>query len=142
MPATPGVTLSGVIKDTSGNPVAGTVTAVLCNFAPNPPIVMGSYEIAPVQSSANANAGGAWSLSLFGGDQINPTGTFYQITIMPAGSNVPSWQAEYIINSGSLLGGKRYGNSPLRRQAILSSHPLARSRNRGRHEARMYLASL
>lgn len=99
--SSPGVTLSGKIRDVFGNPIAGTVTATLGNYGANAPIIAGDSEIAPIAATATANGSGIWSLNLWGSDQISPTSTTYTISITPANSNVAIWISEYLIKSGS-----------------------------------------
>jgi hypothetical protein len=97
----PGVSLSGKIRDISGNPIAGIVTAVLGNYGGNAPIIVGDSELAPISLFTTANGSGIWSLTLWGSDQIYPPFTTYTISITPANSNVAIWIAEYLIKSGS-----------------------------------------
>lgn len=81
--SSPAVTLTGTIKDISGNPIAGTVTATLGNFGGNAPTIAGDSELAPIQVSVTANGSGIWSLILWGSDQITPSNTTYTISITP-----------------------------------------------------------
>lgn len=97
----PGVHLSGIITDTSGNPNAGTVTIILGNYGANAPVITGYSELAPISVSVTANGSGVWSASVYGEDQINPINTTLTVQITPAGSNAVLWIAEYVIKSGT-----------------------------------------
>lgn len=99
--SSPAVTLTGTIKDISGNPIAGTVTAILGNYGANVPVIIGDSELAPIQVSVTANGSGVWSLTLWGTDQLSPANCTYTISIAPANSNAAQWIAEYVITSGS-----------------------------------------
>lgn len=100
MSASPGVTLSGVIQDIGGNPVAGSVQIVLSNLGGWAPTVVGSFELAPIQVTATANGSGVWSVVLFGNYQISPAGTFYTVTVFPAGSNAGAWTGQFAFSAG------------------------------------------
>src|ERR1017187_2146863 len=73
----PGVHLSGTITDLTGTPVAGTVSIVLGNYGPNPPVIKGHSELAPLSTTVTANNSGMWSAVIYGEDQINPINTTY-----------------------------------------------------------------
>src|SRR5579864_8811672 len=100
MATTPGVTLSGVIRDISGNNVAGTVQIVLGNIGANAPTIVGDSELAPIQVTAIANGSGIWTVSLFGNYQISPKNTTYTAIVFAANSNVPAWIGEYAFTAG------------------------------------------
>lgn len=80
-----GVTLTGTLTDTGGNPIAGIVTLTLCNFGPIPPVIVGTGNFVLLQISATANGSGAFSITFYGNYQISPAGTYYQITIQQPG---------------------------------------------------------
>lgn len=64
--SSPGVTLSGKIRDLSGTLAAGTVTATLGNYGANAPTIVGDSQLAPISVSTTAGNSGAWSLTLWG----------------------------------------------------------------------------
>lgn len=97
----PGVTLSGTIKDISGNSVAGTVTATLGNYGRNSPVITGNSTVAPYQTSATANGSGVWTMTLWGSEQITPKNTTYTISITIPNSNTPPWINQFLIKSGT-----------------------------------------
>lgn len=81
----PGVTLTGTLTDTQGNPVAGTVTLTLANYGPYLPVLTGSNVCAQLIVSATANASGVFSMTFYGNYQITPSNTYYEVTIQIPG---------------------------------------------------------
>src|SRR5262245_15403033 len=99
--ASPGVTLSGTIQDITGTGIAGTLVFTLCNFGDLPPQITGTSQIAPLKLSVTAAGNGAWSVTLWGNDQISPNTTYYQVQTIPAGATGPAWAVAYQLNSGT-----------------------------------------
>jgi hypothetical protein len=82
MLTSPGCTLLGTLADVSGNVIAGaTVTMSLCNYGPSIPYISGSSIFAQLVISAVSNSYGYFTMPFYGNYQVNPTNTFYQVTV-------------------------------------------------------------
>jgi hypothetical protein len=80
----PGVTITGTIYDITGTANAGTIKFTLVNYGGLAPIITGSFMLAPVEIICQAASDGTFSQVLWGTYQINPSNTFYQVTITSA----------------------------------------------------------
>ncbi len=84
---TPNITLTGTFVDTQGNAVnGGTVTATLLNFGGNVPLLAGSATLETLTHSVTMTATNTFSMTLYGNDQISPTGTYYAVTFPGPGA--------------------------------------------------------
>jgi hypothetical protein len=93
MPATPNITLTATLEDFTGA-AAGSVAnpaklrIALCGFGPVLPRVTGTTMLARTGPFDEYSTGAALSITLFGNDQITPTGTYYSIEILDGEDNV------------------------------------------------------
>lgn len=86
--ASPGVTLTVNLQDTSGQPNAGAFLRVtLCQYGQSLPRVIGTAMLAQVLQRLPLPAG-TISLTLWGNYQISPAGTFYEIAVLDKSKNV------------------------------------------------------
>ena len=83
----PGCTLVGTLTDGSGNTVAGTVTMVLCNYLPTPPVVSGSNVFVQCVITATAGTNGQFSIEFYGNYQITLANTYWQIFVQIPGTS-------------------------------------------------------
>jgi hypothetical protein len=82
--ATPGVTLTATLTDLLGNPNAGKIVLTLDNYGSLLPQISGDSSLAPVAYTAQADASGHISITIWGNYQISPAGTFYTVTLFSA----------------------------------------------------------
>jgi len=88
MPATPNITLTATLDDTSGGADNGAgLRITLCNYGLAVPRVVGTAMLAKVKQLV-ISANGVFSLPLWANDQISPTGTFYEIAMLDDARNV------------------------------------------------------
>jgi len=86
MSLTPQITLTATLQDICGNE-AGSVSnparlrIVLCGYGLTLPVIVGTSSLAQIEYEI-ASTGSPISISLWGQDDISPSGTFYQITIL------------------------------------------------------------
>lgn len=89
MPATPNITLAGILLDIFGAPDAGFMTITLVGFGSAAPRIVGTAMLAPTAPvDVEALANGSYSFQLWGNDQITPTGSYYTIKISDSDGNV------------------------------------------------------
>lgn len=91
----PGITVTGTLKDAQGNPNAGTVTFTLVNHGSGPATVGGTYTITNDVTTVQAAGDGTFSVTLFGNYQIDQGGTFYSLAFTTAGSQARNSTARY-----------------------------------------------
>lgn len=88
MPATPNITLTANLDDTSGAADAGAgLRITLCNYGLAVPRVVGTAMLAKVKQLV-ISPNGVFSISLWANDQIAPAGTFYEIAMLDDARNV------------------------------------------------------
>lgn len=88
MPATPNITLTATLDDTSGSADNGAgLRITLCNYGLAVPRVVGTAMLAKVKQLV-ISPNGVFSLPLWANDQISPTGTFYEIAMLDDARNV------------------------------------------------------
>jgi hypothetical protein len=92
----PGITVTGTLRDAQGNPNAGTVTLTLANHGAGPATVGGTYAILSDSVSAQAASDGTFSVSVYGNYQLDQHGTYYSLAFYPAGSRAPISTARYV----------------------------------------------
>jgi hypothetical protein len=92
---TPGITLTFTLLDYDGNEIGSStqpawLRIALCNFGSQLPRVPGAGVIGKVSSwfVDVPYYGTPGSISLWGNDQITPSGTYYAISILDANKNV------------------------------------------------------
>ena len=99
--STPGVTITYLLQDSAGNPVAGKVTAVLGNFGSAVPSIAGTSVLAIQSYTSIANTTtGLGSLVIYGNYQIAPANTVYTITIYGTDGTVANISQTYLLSSG------------------------------------------
>lgn len=89
MPATPQITLAGILLDIFGAPNAGFMTVTLVGFGSAAPRIVGTAMLAP-SAPVDVQAGndGSYNFELWGNDQITPAGSYYTIKITDSDGNV------------------------------------------------------
>ena len=101
--ASPGVTLTASLQDTSGNanPLS-KLRITLCNFYQNPPRIVGTSLLAQIRQDISLAQGQTTlSIPLWGNYQINPTGTFYEIAVIDSKNNVVQAAMYVFSNAGT-----------------------------------------
>lgn len=89
MPATPAITLAGILLDVFGLPNAGFMTITLVGFGSAAPRVVGTAMLAPTAPvDVQADANGSYGFNLWANDQITPAGSYYTIKITDSDGNV------------------------------------------------------
>lgn len=79
---TPAATVTGTLQDLTGTANVGSIQFELVNFGANVPRVTGTGIIAQTSNTAVANGSGVFSVTLWGNDQITPSGTYYNVNFL------------------------------------------------------------
>ena len=106
MGATPNITLTATLQDLMGEAVGSTanpakLSIALCGFGPLLPCVIGAAMIARPGPVYIESTDGTISFSLWGNDQITPTGTYYSVAVLDGQGNVVQCGAYQFTGSGS-----------------------------------------
>ena len=117
---TPSVTLSGNIQDLTGSANAGKIIVTLVNFGTTLPVITGTTSLASLSVIATANGSGAYSVALWGNNQISPSGTFYQITVQGADGSTILTAAYQFLTGGTFDLSNLQQMSPSAGQTITS----------------------
>ena len=95
MPATPNITLTATLLDYSGNIIGSAIQPAwlrigLCGFGPVLPSIPGTGNITKITSwfLDVPFVGTALSVKLWGNDQVNPSGTYYAISVLDQQKNI------------------------------------------------------
>lgn len=73
--------VTGNLVELTGSPTAGFAVFRLVNFGEAIPRILGNAVIATPVMRTQASTGGVISANLWGNDNIDPTGTFYVLTV-------------------------------------------------------------
>jgi hypothetical protein len=73
--------VTGIIEDLTGAGIPGFVKFRLTNFGDTIPRIIGTTTVAKREYTVHADATGYFSLTLWGNDNINPSGTFYIVSV-------------------------------------------------------------
>lgn len=99
----PAFTCTGTLENVTGSGVAGSVTFLLCNYGDNAPLISGTALLCPIAITAIANGSGVFSQLLYGNDQIAPSNTYYQVSIItPSGTVVLVGAYQFTGSGGDL----------------------------------------
>jgi hypothetical protein len=99
--ASPGVTLTATLQDTSGDDDFGAwIRITLCNYGAALPRVIGTSMLVKIKQRL-ALAEGILSIPLWGNYQINPTGTYYDIALLDEKQNVVQSGLYQFMNPGT-----------------------------------------
>lgn len=79
---TPACTITGTLQDLTGTANVGSVQFKLGRFGSNIPRVAGTGILVQINNTATANNSGAFTATLWGNDQITPSGTCYNVTYL------------------------------------------------------------
>lgn len=99
----PAATITGTLQDLTGTANVGTVVFELVNFGTNVPRVSGTGILVQINNTAIANGSGVFSITLWGNDQITPSGTYYNVTFLTnAGAPVATLAYQFTGAGGDL----------------------------------------
>lgn len=102
MPASPNITLTANLETILGGAaLTGYLEITLCGFGISPPRVAGTAMLADASIPQVKGPASAFSVALFGNDQITPANTFYSIAIYDQFQNVIQSGIYQLTGSGS-----------------------------------------
>lgn len=84
----PSVTVTGSLQDLTGAANVGSVQIQLQNYGNNVPRVSGTSILVQLITTAVANGSGAFSVTVWGNDQITPNDTYYIVQFLDAAGAV------------------------------------------------------
>jgi hypothetical protein len=103
MPATPNITLTATLDDTSGNADANSCLWItLCGFYQTVPKITGTSMLAKIGPIRYLAADGVFSIPLWANDQITPIDTYYCIEIQDDKGNIPQAGMYQFTGSGTI----------------------------------------
>jgi hypothetical protein len=98
--ASPSYTLTGTLEGLDGSASQGYATITLVKTNGFMPRVSGAVLVSPLTYKALCNGSGVFSVTLWGNDQITPSGTKYVITCYSADGSAGNPVVKSLTGSG------------------------------------------
>lgn len=107
MPATPSITLTATLQDVAGSAIGSAANPsklciALCGFGALLPRIAGTSLIGRVGPVYLESTSGTFTTFLWGNDVINPSGTYYTISLLDGQGNVVQCAAYQLTGSGTV----------------------------------------